>query len=102
MADEIQNLILNVQGRDQLEQLRQALAREEETLRQTIALYGQHDQMTRMMAQSVQGLNRQIVEAEKQVAATNSATKNYGQGLMQVAFAAQDVTSANGDMLRAI
>jgi hypothetical protein len=93
---EIQNLILNVQGRDEVARLSAELQKEEETLRQTIALFGQASVQSEFFAKSTLKARQELEHAQKVVATTATNTRNYQQALMASSFALQDFMSANG------
>src|SRR4051794_39802712 len=98
MADEIQNLIMNVQGRDQVEALRTAIGQEEDALRKSIAAHGQHDAATKASAEVVRDLQRQLDATQKLVQTSTVNTRGYGQAAMAAGYAVQDFASANGGL----
>jgi len=102
MADDIQNLILNVQGRDQVEALRAAILQEEDALRKLIAAHGQNDAATRQSAAVIKDLQKELEVTQNLTRSTTTHTRNYQQAALAASYALQDATSANGGWLQAL
>lgn len=94
--DEIQNLIINVQGRDDILQLREAIAQEEAALVRSVAAYGAHSAAAKANAQTIQVLQADLKKTEAQVHSTTTNIKGYGQAALTASYAFQDFTSVQG------
>src|SRR4051812_48619326 len=102
MADDINNLILNIKGRDELAAITKEYKYTEEVLKDLIATKGKDDAATQAQAAAMVKLQKEINETTKAIKATEGATKDYGRGIQQSAWVIQDFTSANGDLGRAL
>jgi hypothetical protein len=109
MADQIQNLILNVTGRDELRELRAELLLEETALVGLATTFGQTSAATQAQATVVQGLYQDLALLERQIQATDVHARNYGQSFrsmtfatMNFSYALQDLTSANDSWERGL
>lgn len=98
MADETQNLILNVQGRERVQELTEAIQQEEKWLKEAIATFGQASAASKMHADTIIGMKSALTEAQKAVASTGPRFQFLQQRVTAAGFAFQDFTSTSGDL----
>lgn len=96
--DEIQNIILNVQGRDQVDLLRKSVELEEESLRKLIRAHGLFDTATQASAVKLRQLQDDLRTAEKSLRSVGGGFASYQQNITAASYALQDFTSTSGDL----
>lgn len=98
--DEVQRLILQVQGQQDAERLRHVMEAEEKTLRSLNELLKQNGTLTAAQQQQQQRTATSYVANQKELKKLESGFRGLGAGSMQLSYAMQDLVAQNGDLLR--
>jgi len=98
--DEVQRLILQVQGQQDAERLRHVMEAEEKTLRSLNELLKQNGTLTAAQQQQQQRTAASYVANQKELKKLESGFRGLGAGSMQLSYAMQDLVAQNGDLLR--
>lgn len=103
--DFVDNLILQVTGKTEVDALRKAIEQEEQILRSVIATYGRYSDQARDSARELKGLQQQLEQIDRAQTSLTTKAQTAGAGfnayqrnIQAAAWALQDFTSTSGDL----
>jgi hypothetical protein len=97
-VDEVQRLLLQVEGREKLEALNASLAKEMDFLNQLREI--QKQGVVGVSPAQIEAAARSVVDLNRQIADVQKGTKDFSGSALQLGYVLDDLTNTSGDWTR--